>query len=248
MINTSSRNYGIDIARILSMFFVVLLHNLLQGGVLHSPELQGVNFAVAWFLENLAIIAVNLFAMITGFLSFGRSFHVTRIVSIIVQVLFWSWVILALLMLFKSNLALKDIIIGIIPVTLYWYINCYIGLMLLLPFCTEGIKSLSQHKFSLVLGSLLIISVTVGFIRHFSLDDGLSVFWLLILFFVGYYIRKFGLLERIHSTYFILVYFLLAMISLLVEILCKKYHINYDIMISANCKNKLATPWHDTVR
>lgn len=32
--NSESRQYGIDIARLSAMFMVVLLHNLLQGGIL----------------------------------------------------------------------------------------------------------------------------------------------------------------------------------------------------------------------
>ncbi|MFD1441641.1 acyltransferase [Lacticaseibacillus hegangensis] len=231
-----ARNYGIDLARIISMFFVVLLHNLLQGGVLYNPDLRGSNFLAAWFLENLAIIAVNLFGMITGYLSFGRKFHVSRVLLIIVQTIFWSWIVLFALIVFGFHVSLKDVLIGLFPITLFWYINCYIGLMLLVPLFQDTLEKLKRSQLTLILGLLLLISVTVGFIGHFSLDGGMSVLWLLILFLMGYYIRKFKLLTNIPTFVLWFGYFLFAFIALMIDFFCHRHNIkiSFDIMLSYN--------------
>ena len=75
------RNYGIDMAKFLSMFMVVILHNLLQGGVLSLSNVSFNNMGY-WLLENLALPAVNIFAIITGFLMVDKNFKLTRITSL----------------------------------------------------------------------------------------------------------------------------------------------------------------------
>ena len=61
------RNYGIDLLRILSMFMVVLLHLCGFGGVLSNVKPFSVNYYIAWFLEIVSYCAVDVFALISGF-------------------------------------------------------------------------------------------------------------------------------------------------------------------------------------
>lgn len=68
----NSRNYGIDLLRIVAMFLVVILHILGQGGVLKAVESNEINFTVSWLLEIGAYCAVNCYALITGFVLFFR--------------------------------------------------------------------------------------------------------------------------------------------------------------------------------
>lgn len=64
---TSERNYGIEWLRIISMLMVVLIHINGSGGVIENSS--GTRF---WLLSNilhaLCVIAVNLFALISGYL------------------------------------------------------------------------------------------------------------------------------------------------------------------------------------
>ncbi len=64
-----SRNYGIDILRIVSMVGVVCLHVLSHGGILkleHSPAA----FSAIWFLGILAYPAVNCVVLISGYVGY----------------------------------------------------------------------------------------------------------------------------------------------------------------------------------
>lgn len=58
------RNYGIDIARVLAMFMVVVVHNLSQGGVLKNTT-STLGFLSSYEIFNISIVAVNIFALIT---------------------------------------------------------------------------------------------------------------------------------------------------------------------------------------
>ena len=67
--NKDSRNYGIDLLRIISMLGVVFLHVLGHGGIL-SLDLSPVNFSMVWFIEILAYPAVNCFVLISGYIGY----------------------------------------------------------------------------------------------------------------------------------------------------------------------------------
>ena len=67
--NKVSRNYGIDLLRIISMLGVVFLHVLGHGGIL-SLDLSPVKFSMVWFIEILAYPAVNCFVLISGYIGY----------------------------------------------------------------------------------------------------------------------------------------------------------------------------------
>lgn len=67
LIKVSERNYGIDLLRILSMLMIVTLHVLKQGGILDQMNAGTYRYTAAWLLEALSIGAVNIYAMISGF-------------------------------------------------------------------------------------------------------------------------------------------------------------------------------------
>ena len=64
------RNYGIDLLRIVSMMMVVLLHVLGQGGILDGSDPLTVKSETAWLLEIGAYSAVNIYAMISGYVGY----------------------------------------------------------------------------------------------------------------------------------------------------------------------------------
>lgn len=79
--NQHARNYGIDLARLVSMLMVVTLHNLGHGGAL-DWTLDSRNHIVYAALENYSIIAVNVFALISGYLSCGKQPDYKRSLSL----------------------------------------------------------------------------------------------------------------------------------------------------------------------
>ena len=67
----TGRNYGVDLLRILSMFFVIILHCLGKGGVLDAAKQGTAQYSSAWFLEAVAYCAVNIFGMISGYVGYS---------------------------------------------------------------------------------------------------------------------------------------------------------------------------------
>ncbi|MBQ0106117.1 MAG: acyltransferase, partial [Armatimonadetes bacterium] len=62
------RNYGIDILKIISMFMVLLLHIIGDGGILPKTTLFTANDSIANILEILSYCAVDIFVICTGYL------------------------------------------------------------------------------------------------------------------------------------------------------------------------------------
>ena len=61
------KNYGIDALRMLAMFMVVVLHILAHGGVLNASARLTSQYEAGWFLQSAAFCAVDVFALISGY-------------------------------------------------------------------------------------------------------------------------------------------------------------------------------------
>lgn len=61
------KNYGIDALRMLAMFMVVILHILIQGGVLNASGRFLSQYEAGWLLESVAFCAVDVYALISGY-------------------------------------------------------------------------------------------------------------------------------------------------------------------------------------
>ncbi|WP_162011068.1 acyltransferase family protein [Streptococcus sp. S784/96/1] len=66
------RNYGLDLLRIIAMLFVLILHTLGKGGILETVQEGTKAYNMAWLLEIMAYGAVDIFAMISGFVGFSQ--------------------------------------------------------------------------------------------------------------------------------------------------------------------------------
>lgn len=62
----STRNYGIEILRIIAMLMIVLLH--VVGGSLQYAESGSNKYYILWFFEIMSYCAVNCFGIITGYI------------------------------------------------------------------------------------------------------------------------------------------------------------------------------------
>ena len=127
------RSASIDLFRIISMFMVVVLHVLGAGGILTALSPKSANWFLLGGLESICIIAVNCFALTTGFLYVGRKIKIRNIFNLYLQVLFYSLIIA--LILFATGLcdfSIKELLNYLLPILSgrYWYFSAYFILYL----------------------------------------------------------------------------------------------------------------------
>ncbi|MGO3387909.1 acyltransferase family protein [Latilactobacillus sakei] len=226
MKNVNKRNYGVDIARILSMLMVVFLHNLLNGGILKNLDIIDNPFnMIYWIIENFSIVAVNIFAIITGYLMVGKKVHYKKLVSLWKNVIFWSIFICVIFYFLGYPLKTHTIIISFFPTIMknYWYFNAYIMLVLFIPFLNAGIKAIDFLLFEKIVFCLTLFSVTMGLIGHWFELGGYSGIWLMILYLIGSYIKMSPRVKRLKSIHLISAYSLSMIISLLAEYVSIRY-------------------------
>ena len=86
------RNVGIDILRIVSMFFVVIIHMLVQGGAISDYLNEGLQVGYYFFntIGTLACCGVNCFALVSGYVGWQNTFKLEKIIKLWANVVFWS--------------------------------------------------------------------------------------------------------------------------------------------------------------
>ena len=198
----SVRNYGIDALRILAMLLVAVLHLLGQGGVLLNPAYRISTHLAAWMLEHMALVAVNCFALISGYVGLKAKHRLSGFLMLWLQVFFYSAGIALLFCIFQPDaVSAEDLLHSLLPVSFsqYWYYTAYCGLFLFMPLLNAAVRQMTRMQFYLTAGGMILlftVSKTITERDPFVMHSGYSAFWLIVLYFLGAGIRRFIRLPR----------------------------------------------------
>lgn len=193
------REYGLDLARILSMLGILLLHIIGRGGLLGCNEPTSVRYWVYWAVEIFAYSSVDLFAMLTGWLDVNRTSKSStfRIIELLSITLSYSVIITLLFTVFcpEKVIGIKGVVKGILPMVVgrYWYITCYIPLAILKPYLRDLLSELTAEKHKKVCMILIVvfsIIPSLTMIDWFVVKWGYSTIWLFVCYVIGSYLYK----------------------------------------------------------
>lgn len=191
------RNHHADLIRIIAMIMVCILHVARMSGFLHlsyDDNFAGKLISNAW--ESPCIIAVNLYAILTGFLCVNRSWNIKRFINLWITVCFYSIVLYIpatltgeLMLGIRSTLSLLN------PFTsCYWYFAAYSGLFIILPYLNKGLLKLSEKEHRNLLLLLIFGFSILGCWNGRELaQNGHTAAWLIIMYITGAYIRLHGI-------------------------------------------------------
>jgi len=219
------KNYGVELLRILAIVLVLLLHVLGVGGVYTNAgssvatSKYTANYVISWTLETAAYGAVNLFALISGFVGLYSSFKLKRWMRLWALVVFWGVFTFVLFdkcvvvfqgfndLLIKMVPALGPTVERYIPTAenykevvftvgtkRFWYFNMYTLLFILMPLLNAGLRRMEKKQLALTSFALFFAASVykTAFNRDlFVLSNGYSVIWLLILYVVGATAKKY---------------------------------------------------------
>lgn len=213
------KNYGVDALRILSMFMVVILHILGCGGVLNAADRFSGQYEAGWFLESAAYCAVDAFALVSGYVWVNAKYRYRNFVELWLEVLFYSVSITALLWVFApGSVSALDGLKAFFPVMFeqYWYFSSYAALFLFIPLLNIVLEKMDKKQLTFFLGMILFFFScvqTLFFSNAFGTKDGYSSVWLIVLYLVGGYIRKYKPIARGKPIVFLAGYFLMVCIT-----------------------------------
>lgn len=202
--NQKTRQANYELLRIVAMLMIITLHYLNKGRIL--PELTEeitTSGYIAWGLEALCIVAVNVYVLISGYFG-GEStnFYPKKIGKLWGQIFFYSVAIAGISVVAGivpiNSLNIYVIAGYIFPVVTehYWFATSYVLLFLFMPFLNGGMKQINKKQFQIILVlliGLLSISKTVIPMK-IPLDRmGYDVVWFVCLYLIGAYIKIYGL-------------------------------------------------------
>lgn len=218
MSNQSARNYGIDLLRIISMMLVIVMHVFVHGGVRSSATPFSLQYYTSWFIGIISYCAVNIFVIISGYVGVNSNHSYSNIIILWLRVLLYS-VIISLIFYFvvPDSIGVKGIIKSLFPLLTnqYWFFTCYFVLFLFMPMINNFINIVEKEKsFALLCVAIIsfsILSTITMNTNAFFLNDGFSVLWFFVLYYIGAYISKYKVFKNIKTI--ILVVFVILSIA-----------------------------------
>ena len=203
-----SRDLNFELLRILSIISIVTGHLSSIGPSIINP---------------LTVLGdVNCFILISGYFMIDGQYKTYRILRLAVETIFYCFSISLLFYIFTPNLSIGILIKSLIPfgphAYSYWFINKFIGLLLLQPFLSKLATLLSKRQYQYLLLILLAINseLIFGFPFASIFNNGWSLSWFITLFYIGGYVRKYNPFNGFQwwgATYIITVIVLLIISS-----------------------------------
>lgn len=187
------RNSSIEMLRILAMLGIVIMHT--NGAVMEHGS--GTGFAWTQIENGIFNAGVSIFVLISGYFGIRRSTQ--KLIELESTVILYA-VLSALVGCYFGKASILSIIKAFIPVSTncYWFISCYILLMIFSPYINRAIDSMSelQHRqLLLLMSAVFLVAPTVIYYSVLG-GGGKNVINMLLLYFLGSYIRKYSLDER----------------------------------------------------
>lgn len=220
-IENRERHYGIDMLRIISMFMVCVLHCNIFGQYSKMTWGNEPWEYLGWVgSEALCIIAVNLYAMITGYVCITAKWRISRYLSLWLQVAFYTVILYVLWLI----LSWADPMPGIGSINLmrmaqhmltipmagaYWYFNAYTALFFLIPFLNQLLRGLTCTDYlKLLLVSLILLPCMNMLSGPAFYSTGYNMAWLAALYTAGAFFRLHPV--KIHKGICLAIYLLAA--------------------------------------
>jgi len=196
MNNKSTRQYNIELLRLLAMLGIVMMHMMNHGHMLMFARKGEFNYYASWSLFSVGMHSINLLLLISGYFMIYQRFSTWKVYKIASQVFFYSVGIGAYFWLFTDiEKKTKDFIYWILPVTsdFYWYPSMYIGMLLLSPILNKLIFSLTKKQLRCVcvlIFTLVSVWPNIAFFSSaLNTAGGVSISWFLCVYVFGAYIR-----------------------------------------------------------
>lgn len=191
------KNYGIELLRICTMM-IVLLHCCTIGGAQSATNGAALPEHLIGITAAACFGAVNIYGMITGYVSiYSKERRWSRYFMLWLQVFTYSVVGAAANFIINGEPSWQTVA-AFFPVMSeqYWYFSSYTIVFFLMPYVNKLLLGLSQKEHRSLVWFGVLVGAASGFIKQldgdpFCFSGGYSPIWLLVLYVIGAYIRRF---------------------------------------------------------
>ena len=209
----NTRDTNLDLLRILSMMMIITLHSCNHGGLVNGTLVPG---TFNWYLGELIFagchVAVNCFVLLSGYFQCTSQFKLKRVVSLWVQVSFYSVVLYTVAAVYCGDLSVIELVkrVFVVITEQYWFVTAYLLMYIVSPFLNCMIAAMNKRSHFLCCCVLLVIfcvAHNLAYVYDFGdVDGGYTFLWFCILYIVAAYIRLHVPAETKHRSRGLLVY------------------------------------------
>ena len=211
------RMANFELLRIIAMLMVIVLHYIVKGNM--SAELYDDGSAqnhLWWLIEAFCNVAVNVYVLISGYFLVNARWKVSRLISLVCQVLFYSILTgfvayilfsvvqpdFALSVLNKAGISyqfgLTSWLYIFLPIEYehYWFATAYVIMYILSPVLAIAVKNMPQKQLKVVILALLCFFSIPKSINPYLIPTdsyGYDFGWFICLFLIAGYIKLYGI-------------------------------------------------------
>lgn len=207
------RDSKFELLRIIAMIFIILTHYSANG---NWSDTTDYNKVIHLIFFPLGQIGVYLFVMLSGYFLSSREINekasIKRVIPLWVKTIFYSWLFLIINCIFqlKPIGGFKGALVSLCPIMFnnYWFMTCFILLMLITPILNQIIQSFSQKQYKYYLFIFILFIDVIPLIKSNNMPFGgvWSVSILAVAYLVSGYIRKYNLnINKFIAIIFIIV-------------------------------------------
>ena len=230
------RQANFEVLRVVAMAMIVAMHFMLKGGIAVPMSENGslVNHT-AWLIEAFCIVAANCYVLISGYFLVEVQWRLRKLISLVVQVLFYSLLIPVICLVFGigevAGWSVYEWIFAVLPLQMdhYWFATSYVLLFILVPVLVPGVKQLTQKQLQITIGILLFYYCVIKSLSPILLSTdnyGYDLGWFICLFLIAAYVRLYGIPFFEGKTKSFLIYVICALgifgISAMTGFICRK--------------------------
>lgn len=190
------RNTGINLFKLFSMFMIALLHVLGMGGITGAAAGTSSYYPV-YLMQNAAFCAVNCYALVSGYLMLGKKIKPSRISELWFEVFFYSVGLSAIMIaVYDEFFSAQNVVYALTPIISkqYWYMTAYFLMYLFIPMMNRFAEAADKKSFTAVIAVILVLTTGSFLIGEdgFKFSEGYSPIWLMVMYLIGAYMKKFG--------------------------------------------------------
>ena len=222
------RKSGVDFLRMFLMFLVPILHILGNGGVLANTPWMSSQYLAGWLLETVALCAVDCFALISGYVGSTAKFRWSRVGNLWLGIVFYTLLLTALFAVWMPEVVSRRTWFGaIFPITSnqYWFMTAYVGMFFFIPLMNLMLEKASKRMLTEFLVAVLVVFSFLPCLFTILLQDspyglhrGYSMVWLIMLYLVGGYLRKYEIPQKLSRKKAVVVFCISTLLAWLSKV------------------------------
>ena len=183
IINTQ-RNSAIEILRVIFMILILALHIYYHGCEQNKEWIYrlGKHWTTAW---NLSLFSIGMLG-VTGFIFISGYFGIRTNRKNIFHILALPFFYVLILSILFRHYHLYEIVNLLFAFNGWWFVSCYVFIMLLAPFIEGGIQKISERNFLWLLIGMFVYTYVMRFMGK---DNSHDIIFLLSVYMGGRYLR-----------------------------------------------------------